>query len=60
MPYNKPRKTKKGYVLPKKSGGLHKSKSGKTVHFKSAAGAKRAAKYIMAVEHGFKPTRKKR
>lgn len=60
MPYDKPKKQGKGYVLPKKSGGVHKSKSGKVVQFKSVQRAKRAADYIMAIEHGFNPTFKRR
>lgn len=59
MPYKKPRKSGSGYVLPKKTGGLSKSKSGKVKHFKTAAGAKRAARYVNALEHGWKPTKRK-
>lgn len=59
MPYKAPKKSGKGYVLPKKAGGVHKSGSGKVVHFKSATAAKRAGKYIMALEHGWKPSKKK-
>jgi len=58
MPYFTPKKSGKSYVLPKKAGGLHASASGKPVHFKSAGAAKRAANYINAIEHGFKPTKK--
>ena len=59
MPYKSPRKSGKGYVLPKKAGGVHRSMSGKAVHYKSKASARRAGKFIMAIEHGFKPTRKR-
>lgn len=55
MPYNAPKKSGSGYVLPKKSGGVHESASGKPVHFKSAQAAEKSAKYINALEHGFKP-----
>ena len=37
MPYLEPRQTKKGWVLPKKEGGYHKSSKGKIVYFKSKA-----------------------
>lgn len=60
MPYRTPRKSGSGYVLPKKAGGMHKSKSGKVVHFKSAQSAKNAGRMIMALEHGFVPKRKVR
>lgn len=61
MPYNKPRKQGSGYVLPKKSGGVHESASGKPVHYKSAAAAERAGSYIMYLEHSGKlPKHKKR
>lgn len=50
MPYFTPRKVKGGWTLPKKEGGVHKSKLGKTVVFKSAAKAKRAGQYIMATK----------
>ena len=56
MPYKKPRKVD-GWVLPKKRGGVHRSKTGKVVHFKSAAKAKRSGQFINAIEHGFVPTR---
>ena len=58
MPYSKPRKVKGGWTLPKKAGGVHKSSKGKVVKFKSAAKAKRAGKYIMALENGWKPRKK--
>ena len=57
MPYREPRKESGGYVLTKKEGGYHESKSGKVVKFKSKEKAKRAARYVMALEHGWKPTR---
>lgn len=60
MPYNKPRKTKEGWVLPKKAGGLHKSRGGKVVHFTSKANAQHAANAIMASEHGFIFTKRKK
>lgn len=60
MSYNKPRKTTKGYILPKKAGGVHRSGSGKVVHFKSAAAAKKSGNFIIALEHGFVPTKKRR
>ena len=50
MPYLLPRKVKDGWVLPKVGGGMHKSKNGKIIKFKSKAAALRAAKYIMANE----------
>jgi len=58
MPYNKPQKSGKGYILPKKSGGSHKSASGKVVHFKSAVAAEKAGKYVNTLEHGMKPRKK--
>lgn len=62
MPYKEPVKSGSGYILPKKEGGTHKSthksKSGKTVHFKSKVAAKKAGRYILALEHGFTPTKK--
>ncbi|MDA2921697.1 hypothetical protein MYX07_00340 [Patescibacteria group bacterium AH-259-L07] len=58
MPYLTPVKKKKGWVLPKVGGNFHRSKKGKIIHFKSKAGAKRAAGYIGGIEHGFKPIRK--
>jgi hypothetical protein len=51
MPYDEPKKTEKGWVLPKKEGGLHKSQSGKVVHFKSKESAEKAGKAIMISEH---------
>lgn len=60
MPYRTPRKTKGGFVLPKKSGGLHKSSKGKVVKYETAEKAQRAANAIMASEHGWKPTRQPR
>ena len=58
MPYKEPQKRKEGWVLPKKKGGYHRSRAGKIVYFRSKEAAKKAAHYINAVEHGFKPTRK--
>lgn len=58
MPYNAPKKSGSGYVLPKKSGGLHKSSGGKVIHYSSASKAKSAARAIMASEHGWKPTKR--
>lgn len=57
MPYNKPKRSGTGFILPKKEGGAHESASGKVVHFKSAEAAKKAGDYIMAIEHGFHPTK---
>jgi hypothetical protein len=37
-----------------------KMSSGKTIHFKSAAGRARFERVALAVKHGFKPTRGKR
>ena len=45
MLHNAPQKSAKGYVLPKKSGGVHRSGSGKVVHFKSANGFKPTGKF---------------
>ena len=44
-------KTKTGYVLPKKGGGVHKSSKGKVVKYKSKAKAESASRVIMAKEH---------
>ena len=60
MPYNEPKKSGKGWILPKKAGGVHKSKSGRVVHFKSKKAAKKAGRYVMAIEHGFIPSRRKK
>lgn len=46
MSYGKPVKTPKGWILPKRAGGLHSSSKGRTVHFKSRARAIRAAAHI--------------
>jgi hypothetical protein len=58
MPYDSPKKVKGGWILPKKGGGYHRSGKGKVVKFSSAAGARTAGNYILALEHGFKPTGK--
>ena len=58
MPYNEPKKVGSRYELPKKSGGVHASVSGKPVRYKSAESAKKSARYIMALEHGWKPKNK--
>lgn len=50
MPYLTPRKQGKGWVLPKASGGLHKSSGGKVIHFKTKADAAAAGRAIMAKE----------
>lgn len=50
MPYEEPRKTKSGWVLPKKTGGVHTSSKGKVVKYKSKEDAKRAAIAIMINE----------
>jgi len=57
MPYYKPRRRGEGYVLPKKEGGVHESSSGKPVIYGTAEKATAAAKFINAIEHGFKPTK---
>lgn len=60
MAYGKPKQVADGtWVLPKKAGGYHKSKDGTVVHFKSAAAAQKAGNYVMALEHGFVPTKKR-
>lgn len=60
MPYKEPYKSPTGWVLPKKSGGLHKSSKGKVVKYKSKTKAKKAAIVINMSEHGIKMKKKKR
>lgn len=56
MPYSAPIKTPKGWILPKKAGGVHSSSKGRVVHFRSRSSAVRAAQHIMASEKGYKYT----
>jgi hypothetical protein len=54
MPYDKPRQTALGWVLPKKAGGYHRS-NGKVAHFKTKEDAEQVAKYIInAIDRGKK------
>jgi hypothetical protein len=57
MPYKNPKKVKGGWVLPKKTGGYHRSKKGKIVKFKTKKSAKKVARFLNAIEHGWKPTK---
>ena len=50
MPYLEPRKTNKGWVLPKKEGGVHQSSKGKVIYYKSKEDAEAAGRAIMASE----------
>lgn len=59
MPYKSPVKKGTSWVLPKKGGGFSKSKSGKIRRFRSRQAALKYAQYNNALEHGWKPTKKR-